>query len=121
MTLRYPYEIRKEDEYFSDIPDVKIPKEMLQLAEHIVETKAGDFDPSEFEDTYEVAVVDMLKQKQAGKPVSKSAPKAAAAQTGNVIDLLRRSLEMTKGTKTTKAPSLVPSLPKTKTKSRARA
>jgi DNA end-binding protein Ku len=121
MTLRYPYEIRKEDEYFSDIPDVKIPKEMLQLAEHIVETKAGDFEPSEFEDTYEVAVVDMLKQKQAGKTVSKSAPKVAAAQTGNVIDLLRRSLEMSKGNKKTKAPSLVPSMPKGKAKTRARA
>ena len=106
----------------TDIPDVKIPKEMLQLAEHIVETKAGDFDPSEFEDTYETAVVEMLKQKQAGKPVSKSAPKAAAAQTGNVIDLLKRSLELeTKGGNKTKAPSLVPSMPKGKAKSRARA
>src|ERR1043165_9547881 len=70
MTLRYPYEIRKEDEYFAEIPDVKLPKEMLQLAEHIVETKAGDFDPSEFEDTYESAVVEMLKRKQAGKAVT---------------------------------------------------
>jgi DNA end-binding protein Ku len=122
MTLRYPYEIRKEDEYFAEIPDVKIPKEMLQLAEHIVETKAGDFDPSEFEDTYEVAVVDMLKQKQAGKTVSKAAPKVAAAQTGNVIDLLKRSLELSqKQSKKTKAPSLVPTMPKGKAKSRARA
>ena len=122
MTLRYPYEIRQEDEYFADIPDVKIPKEMLQLAEHIVETKAGDFDPSEFEDTYEVAVVDMLKQKQAGKTVSKAAPKVAAAQTGNVIDLLKRSLELSqKQSKKTKAPSLVPAMPKGKAKSRARA
>jgi DNA end-binding protein Ku len=122
MTLRYPYEIRKEDEYFAEIPDVKIPKEMLQLAEHIVETKAGDFDPSEFEDTYETAVVDMLKQKQAGKTVSKVTPKAPAAQTGNVIDLLKRSLELSqKESKKTKAPSLVPAMPKGKAKSKARA
>ncbi len=122
MTLRYPYEIRKEDEYFADIPDVKISKEMLQLAEHIVDTKAGDFDPSEFEDTYETAVVDMLKQKQAGKTVSKAAPKVAAAQTGNVIDLLKRSLELeSKGGKKTKAPALVPSMPKGKAKAKARA
>ena len=45
MTLRYPYEVRKEDEYFADIPDVKIPGEMLKLAEHIVETKDGRFRP----------------------------------------------------------------------------
>jgi DNA end-binding protein Ku len=122
MTLRYPYEIRKEDEYFADIPDVNVSKEMLQLAEHIVETKAGEFDPPEFEDTYETAVVEMLKQKQAGKAVSKTAPKVAAAQTGNVIDLLKRSLELeSKGGKKTKAPSLVPSMPKGKTKTRARA
>jgi DNA end-binding protein Ku len=89
MTLRYPYEVREEAEYFKEIPDVKIPGEMLKLAEHIVETKAADFDPSEFVDTYEEANVDMLKKKQAGKAISKSAPKAAARESGNVIDLLR--------------------------------
>src|SRR4029079_16359636 len=122
MTLRYPYEIRKEDEYFAEIPDVKIPKEMLQLAEHIVDTKAAEFAPSEFEDTYEVAVVDLLKQKQAGKTVSKAAPKVAAAQTVNVCDLRMRILELSqKQSKKPKAPSLVPAMPKGKAKSRARA
>jgi Ku70/Ku80-like protein len=53
MTLRYPYEVRKEDEYFEDIPDEKIPKDMLELASHIVETKSGHFNPEEFEDHYE--------------------------------------------------------------------
>ena len=67
MTLRYPYEMRKEDEYFSDIPDIKVSKEMLQLAEHIVDTKAAEFNPSEFVDHYETAVVELLKEKQSGK------------------------------------------------------
>jgi non-homologous end joining protein Ku len=31
--------VHKEDEYFEDIPDEKIPKDMLELAAHIVETK----------------------------------------------------------------------------------
>jgi DNA end-binding protein Ku len=53
MTLRYPYEVRKEDEYFEDIPDEKIPKDMLELASHIVETKSGHFEPEKFEDQYE--------------------------------------------------------------------
>jgi DNA end-binding protein Ku len=120
ITLRYPYEVRQEDEYFADIPDVKVSKEMLELAEHIVETKASDFDPSEFEDTYETAVVEMLKQKQAGKTVSKSAPKVITTETGNVIDLLKRSLELSqKSAKKTKAPPLVPAMPKTKKKQRA--
>jgi DNA end-binding protein Ku len=120
MTLRYPYEVRDAEEYFSEIPDVEIPKEMLQLAEHIVETKSGDFDPAEFEDTYEVAVVDMLKQKQAGKVIPKKAARAPVREEGNIINLLKRSIEMEgKRGKKTKAPSLVPEMPKSKKKARA--
>ena len=92
------------------------------LAEHIVETKAGDFDPSEFVDQYEVAVVDLLKKKQAGIKVTKETPRLAAQQTGNVIDLLKRSLEIEKkggGGRKTKAPALVPTMPKAKKKQRA--
>src|SRR5262249_61726516 len=43
-----PYEVRKEDEYFADIEDEKIPKDMMELASHIVETKSGHFKPEEF-------------------------------------------------------------------------
>ena len=88
---------------------------MLELAEHIVETKAGEFDPEDFKDTYETAVVEMLKQKQAGKTVAKVAPKAAAAQTGNVIDLLKRSLELEGKRGKVKSPTIAPSMPKGKT------
>src|SRR5216683_5480212 len=70
-TLRYGYEIRDAKPYFEDIPPLKLPDEMVQLAEHILDTKAGHFDPAEFEDRYETAVVEMLKQKQAGMPVRK--------------------------------------------------
>ena len=44
-TLRYPYEIRESDEYFEDIEDVKVAHDMLKLAEHILDSKAADFDP----------------------------------------------------------------------------
>ena len=67
--------MRKEDEYFGDIPDVKVSADMLKLAEHIVESKAAEFDPLELVDHYEVAVVEMLKQKQAGKPIRKDVPR----------------------------------------------
>jgi DNA end-binding protein Ku len=56
MTLRYPYEVRSEKAYFNDIPDERIPKDMLELASHIVETKRGKFDPEKFEDHYEDAL-----------------------------------------------------------------
>ena len=69
MTLRYPYEVRKEEEYFDDIPDEKVPKDMLELATHIVETKKGHFDPAKFEDRYEDALKDLLKKKQSGEKI----------------------------------------------------
>lgn len=67
-TLRYPYEIRDAKEYFDDIPNVKVAPDMLKLAEHILQSKKADFDPSQLVDHYEDAVVDMLKKKQAGIP-----------------------------------------------------
>src|ERR1700684_1675866 len=59
MTLRYPYEVRKEDEYFDTIEDEKIPKDMIDLAVHIVETKTGHFKPEAFKDDYEDALKDL--------------------------------------------------------------
>src|SRR3954470_6133244 len=65
----HPYEVRKEDEYFDDIPEEKIPKDMLELASHIVESKAGHFEPQKFEDQYEDALKELLKKKQAGEKI----------------------------------------------------
>jgi DNA end-binding protein Ku len=56
--LRYPYEIPDENEYFDEIQDVKVTKEMLDLARHILETKSADFEPDKFEDRYENALVE---------------------------------------------------------------
>ena len=88
---------------------------MLKLAEHIVESKAAEFDPSELVDHYEFAVVEMLKQKQAGRPIRKEAARTPALKGGNVIDLLRRSIEM----ETKKPKAKAPSKTKTRTKQRA--
>jgi DNA end-binding protein Ku len=120
-TLLYPYEVRKEDDYFAEIPEVKLPSDMVQLAEHIMESKAGSFQPAAFVDHYEEALTELLKQKQAGKPVTKAAARAPSPQTGNVIDLLKRSLELEagKGRKKLKAPGLVPEQPKSRKRQRA--
>src|ERR1700744_1219718 len=48
--LRYPYEVRSESEYFDEIQDVKVTKDMLDLAKHIVNQKSGSFEPDKFED-----------------------------------------------------------------------
>jgi DNA end-binding protein Ku len=66
LTLRYPYEVRDEQPYFEDIPEMKTPKDMLDLATHIVQTKSGHFNPAQFEDRYENALIDLLKKKEAG-------------------------------------------------------
>src|SRR5205807_6040207 len=95
-TLHYAYEIRSAAEYFDDIPDMKLPGEMVDLAEHILETKAGHFDASEFEDRYETAVVEMLKRKQAGQPPAEQPATAAPTNVVNLMDALRRSVEAEK-------------------------
>lgn len=92
-TLRYAYEVRDAAAYFDDLPDVSVPKDMLGLAEHILESKAARFDPSAFRDRYEEAVVTLLRTKQAGAPAPKARTSAPGA--GNVVDLmeaLKRSL-----------------------------
>ena len=92
VTLRYPYEVRNEADYFDDIPDEKIPKDMLELASHIVETKSGNFDPSKFEDQYEDALKDLLKKKQEGKPIERP-ERPKPTNVVNLMDALRRSVE----------------------------
>src|SRR5476651_474207 len=68
--LRYPYEVRSEAEYFDDIQDVKVTKDMLDLARHIVEKKSGSFEPERFEDRYESALIDLINQKRNGTKTS---------------------------------------------------
>jgi DNA end-binding protein Ku len=96
-TLRYAYEVRNSAEYFDEIPDTKVPKEMMQLAEHIVDSKSGDFDPASFVDHYEEAVVDLLKRKQAGMPVARQKAAAPASNVVNLMDALKRSIAAEKG------------------------
>jgi DNA end-binding protein Ku len=91
-TLRYPYELREPAEYFEDIPELKLPAEMKKLAAHIVETKAGHFEPKTFEDHYEKALVELLKSKQAGKPVETVGEAAATPRVINLMDALRASI-----------------------------
>ena len=96
VTLRYPYEVRNEKDYFDDIEDEKVPKDMLELASHIVDTKRGEFDPKKFEDQYEDALKELLKKKQKGEKIERP----AESKPSNVVDLmeaLRQSVSAEKG------------------------
>src|SRR3954471_10878801 len=90
--LRYNNEVRDEHQYFDEIPKVKIPSDMIQLAEHILESKRGHFDPSEFEDRYEDALRDLIKAKKAGK-APPSTPSPRPSNVINLMDALRRSVK----------------------------
>src|SRR5271156_5613347 len=90
--LRYPYEVRSEKDYFDDIQNVKVTKDMLDLAKHIVEKKSASFEPGKFEDHYESALIDLIDKKRAGiRPTAKAAPKTGG-NVINLMDALKRSL-----------------------------
>src|SRR3954462_12863331 len=84
ITLRYPYEVRNEKDYFDDIENEKVPKDMLELASHIVDTKRGEFDPKKFEDRYEDALKDLLKKNQKGEKIERP----TESKPSNVVDLM---------------------------------
>ena len=98
ITLRYPYEVRDQNEYFDGIENERVPKDMLDLAIHIVETKKGTFEPQKFEDQYEDALKDLIRRKQKGEKIER--PKEP--QRSNVVDLmdaLKKSVAADKGTR----------------------
>lgn len=84
VTLRFPYEVRAEADYVGDIDNEKIPKDMLELASHIVDTKRAEFRPSRFEDRYEDALKELLRKKQKGEKIER--PRETRAS--NVVDLM---------------------------------
>jgi DNA end-binding protein Ku len=111
--LRYPYEVRSEKDYFDDIQDVKVTKDMLDLAQHIVERKSASFEPEKFEDHYEAALVDLINQKRSGMATAKAAPKSSG-NVINLMDALKRSLA--DGPQAASSPAKTTAAPLAKTK-----
>lgn len=96
VTLRYPHEVRDENEYFDTVENEKVPKDMLDLAIHIVETKKGKFEPAKFEDHYEDALKELIRKKQKGEKIER--PKEPAhSNVVNLMDALRQSVKSEKG------------------------
>lgn len=116
--LNFDYEVRSAREAFADVPQVKAKGEMLDLARHIIDTKRGSFDPAAFEDRYEAALAELVKAKQAGKPL-KPARKAAGGKVIDLMDALRRSAGAAGGTASAKAPKKAPARGKSAAKATA--
>jgi DNA end-binding protein Ku len=92
VTLRYPYEVLKEEDYFEDIENEKAPKDMLDLATHIIDTKTGTFEPDKFEDRYEDALKDLLKKKRKGEKIEPPKEREPS-NVINLMDALRKSVK----------------------------
>jgi DNA end-binding protein Ku len=116
ITLCYASEVRDAAAYFEDIPDIKLPADMKELAEVIIDRTAAHFDPAKFEDRYENAVIDLLKPKEAGLPPPAQKPEPRPHNVINIMDALRKSIEAERA-----APSRAPDAPeKGKAPSKAR-
>lgn len=92
-TLRYPYELRDESDYFDGIKSPKISKDMIELASHILDTKAAHFDPSKFKDEYENALKALVRRKASGKPIKASEREEKRDNVVNLMDALKASLK----------------------------
>ena len=91
-SLHYANEVHAAAGYFDEIPDTELPKQMLDLAKHIIEKMTGKFVPEEFEDRYENALIELIRSKQKGMPIK---PQPTHRQTNviNLMDALKRSVE----------------------------
>jgi Ku protein len=92
ITLRYPYEVRDENNYFDDIPSERVGKDMLDLAKHIIKTKTGHFHPDKFEDRYEDALKELLRKKDKGEKIEVP-DEPTSDNVINLMDALRRSVK----------------------------
>ena len=119
-TLRNPNEVRGTAEYFDNIPVGEPDKEMLDLAEKLIEQKTTEFDPKDYEDRYEAALMAMIKEKLKGhKPVIAAAPERGG-NVINLMDALKASLSDSKPPAKSKSkPAAVAAKPKKATRKKA--
>lgn len=97
-TLNFSYEVRSETSVFKSIPDIEFDDEMLELASHIIEKRAGAFDPADYSDRYNDALAELVKAKIEGRKIEKPPQR----KEDNIIDLkeaLRRSAGEEKGSR----------------------
>jgi DNA end-binding protein Ku len=94
-TLRFDYEVRNEDDYFSHIPSPRISKDMVSLAAHILQDRATKFDPGKFKDEYEGALRKLVQRKAKGHTIEVPEPEDKPSNVINLMDALRESLKTT--------------------------
>ena len=93
MSLRYDYEVREAKPYLGSIPKPRVDKEMVELAGHILDSKAGHFDPGKFKDEYEAALKKLVKRKAAGKTIEAPEPIEDRSNVIDLMDALKQSMK----------------------------
>ncbi len=91
VTLHYPYELRDESAYYGNIPDLKLPREMKQLALDIVDRMTGRFDPSKIEDRSKKALDELIASKSSARIVDEAKQAPAERRVINLMDALKAS------------------------------
>ncbi|RAZ90102.1 Ku protein [Mesorhizobium hawassense] len=104
-TLRYDDTVRRPATVFEDIAAAKTDKEMIDLAQHIIDGKKTKFDPSKFDDRYEDALLELIRAKKAGKKAPKAKAPPKPSNVVNLFDALKKSLNAEGGGKAGKATS----------------
>jgi DNA end-binding protein Ku len=96
-TMRWPDEIRTPDFGFLD-EDISVRPQELQMAEALISSMSGSFDPEEFTDEYRAALTELLEAKQTGgEVVQPEEPEEAGAAVVDLMSALRRSVERARG------------------------
>ena len=92
-TLHEERDLNSSEDLFRDLPDITPDKDMVKLAEQLIERQVGDYNPSDVEDRYETrlrAVIDAKLRGEGIEPDAEDEP-----DRSNVVDLmaaLRQSL-----------------------------
>jgi DNA end-binding protein Ku len=96
-TLRYPYALRNPKPYFSGIRSPRVARDMVNLAAHILDSKAAHFDASKFKDEYENALKALLRRKAKGHTIEAPEKREEPSNVINLMDALRQSLAEQRG------------------------
>ncbi|CAM5774823.1 non-homologous end joining protein Ku [Labrys miyagiensis] len=93
-TLRYGDEVRREDDYFADIPAEKPDPDARKLIDKLIETRSLDWSPSLIRDPVEDRLKEIIAAKKKGRKRAKPAPpEATQGNVINLMDALRNSLK----------------------------
>ncbi|PBB95398.1 Ku protein [Mesorhizobium sp. WSM3862] len=118
-TLRYGDTVREPAGVFAEIKSGKPDSEMIGLAEHIIDKQKGKFDPTEFRDRYQEALLELVRARKAGRKAPKAKAEPKPSNVVNLFDALKKSLGAEAGAKS-KSPKSRGAPKRKKTKNSAR-